>query len=369
MRAGAAREMGLGPFPDITLADARERARKARRLLLDGIDPIEARRAQRASSALEGARALTFEQAAARYVAAHEAGWRSAIYRRSWRNMLANHAYPVMGAVGVAGIDTAIVLKVLEPIWTTKPRVASQLRGQLEAVLDWCKARGYREGDNPAAWRGHLAKLLPSPHKVRRVRHHPAMPLAELPRFVAELRLREGVSARALEFAILTAARSGEVLGACWPEIDLTSKLWAVPAERMKGGRAHRVPLADRALELLAALPREGAGRGFIFFGGNAHRPLNKMALSNALKIVAGDGCTVHGFRSTFRDWAAERTSFPRDVVEAALAHQVESASEAAYFRSDLFEKRRRLMADWAKYCSKLPAEDAKVVEIRRGRS
>jgi integrase len=359
MRSGTAREMGLGPYPDITLADARERARTARRLLLDGTDPIEARRAERAISALEGARALSFEQAAEQYIAAHEAAWRNAVHRRQWKSTLTTYAFPVMGALPVSAIDTAVVLKVLEPIWKAKPETASRLRGRIENVLDWATAREYRRGNNPARWRGHLDKLLPSKSKLRSVRHHPAMAYADIPNFSCELRGRDSISARALEFAILTAARTGEVIGAKWAEIDIKGKVWTVPAERMKARREHRVPLSNRALDILTALPRERGG-DYLFPGGKIHRPLSNMALAELLKGMDGNGHTVHGFRSSFRDWAAERTSFAREVVEAALAHTIESRVEAAYRRTDLFGKRRGLMEQWAKFCSQAkPAEHA----------
>jgi integrase len=263
----------------------------------------------------------------------------------------------------LADVDTGMVLKALEPIWATKPETASRVRGRIEAVLDWSKARGYREGENPARWRGHLDKLLPARRKVRKVEHHAALPYAELPTFMADLRKREGIGARALEFAILTAARTGEVIGATWAEIDLETRLWTIPADRMKGRRQHRVPLSDRAIEILAALPRI-QGNEFVFPGARDGKPLSNMAMLKTLERMGRDDLTSHGFRSSFRDWAAETTGYPGDLVEMALAHVVSNATEAAYRRGDMFDKRRRLMDDWAAYCA-APPRQGKVLPMR----
>jgi integrase len=355
---GRTRQMGLGAADTFTLADARERARQARKLVADGIDPIEARRQQRMAAKLDTARAISFRQAAEKYIGSHKAGWKNAKHAKQWPTTLEAYAYPIIGALPVAAFDTALTLKVLEPIWTKKPETAKRTRGRIEAILDWAAARGYRNGENPARWRGHLDKLLPSPRKVRAVRHHPALPYAELPAFMAELRAREqGLSARALEFTILTAARTGETIGATWDEFDLKEKIWTVPAVRMKGGKDHKVPLCDPALEMLETLPRE-CGNKFVFAGTSKGAALSNMAMLELLKGMRL-GFTVHGFRSTFRDWAAERTNYPREVVEAALAHTIENKVEAAYRRGDLFEKRRRLMRDWARYCASRPIENA----------
>lgn len=350
-RDGKARQMGLGPVSLVSLADARERARDARRILLDGEDPIEARNAERLAAKIEAAKGMTFEQCAEKYIATHEAAWRNEKHRAQWRNTLKRYANPKIGGLPVSAIDTALVLKVLEPIWGKKPETASRLRGRIEAVIDWATAREYRAGDNPARWRGHLDKLLPSKRKLRSVRHHTAIPYEELPAFMARLRRSEFVSAYALEFTILTAARTGEVIGALWPEIDTAAKIWTVPASRMKAGREHRVPLSDRAVELLEALPRED-DNDHVFIGARKGAGLSNMAM---LELVKGAGFTVHGFRSTFRDWAAETTAYPNHVVEMALAHLIGDKVEAAYRRGDLFEKRRRLMRDWATYCAKTP--------------
>lgn len=346
---GRARHMGLGSYTLLTLAEAREKARNARRLILEGIDPLEAKAARRQADRLEKARSVSFTQCAESYIAAHGAGWRNPKHRAQWRSTLATYAYPVMGELAIASVDTGIVLKALEPIWTTKPETADRVRGRIESILDWAKVRGYRDGENPARWRGHLDKLLPAKRKMRRVKHHTALPYAEVPAFMQELRLREGLGARALEFAILTAARTSEVIGARWSEIGLDAAMWTIPAERMKALREHRVPLSDAVIDLLKQLPREGE---WVFPGGREGKPLSNMALLETLRRMGRGDLTAHGFRSSFRDWAAERTAFPSEVVEMALAHAVSSKVEAAYRRGDLFEKRRHLMQDWANFCS-----------------
>ena len=350
-RDGKARQMGLGPCALVTLAEARAKAVEARKALLEGYDPLEAKAARRANARLEAAKGLTFRDCAEQMISSHEAAWKNLKHRAQWRSTLATYCYPAFGELPVANVDTGLVLKSIEPIWTAKPETAGRVRGRIEAVLDWAKARGYRDGENPARWRGHLDKLLPNRRKVRSVRNHPALPHAELPGFMAELRSRQSVSARALEFAILTAARTSEVIGATWPEIhDIAAKVWTIPAERMKAGKEHRVPLSERAVELLTALPRED-NNPFVFVGGRAGKPLSNMAMLELLRgMRPGSGYVPHGFRSTFRDWVAEQTSYSSEVVEMALAHAIESKVEAAYRRSDLFDKRAHLMRDWAFY-------------------
>jgi integrase len=359
MLRGKAREMGLGSLNAISLQQARGKALDCRRLRQEGIDPIDARRAAREQTVLEAAKAITFKSAAADYVKRHRAGWHNGKHAAQWEATLATYAEPIIGGLSVQAIDTGLVLKVLEPIWTAKPETASRLRGRIESILDWAKARGYRQGENPARWRGHLDKLLPAPAKVRRIKPHAALPYADLTDFMTPLRTQEGVAARALEFAILTAARTGEVIGARWGEIDLAAKLWAVPADRMKARKEHRVPLSPRALEILSEIKPAACNgepsdtnRQFIFSGGKPGQPLSNMALLMLLRRMGRDDLTVHGFRSTFRDWAAERTNFPSEVPEMALAHAVGDKIEAAYRRGDLFEKRARLMNDWAKFCN-----------------
>jgi integrase len=348
MLHGKARQMGLGPVHTITLAMARDKALECRRLLLEGIDPIEKRRAGRDEALIASAKGITFKECAERYIAAHEPGWRNSKHASQWKATLATYAYPLFGSLPVAAVDIGLILKALEPIWSTRAETAGRVRGRIESVLDWATARGYRKGENPARWRGHLDKLLPSRRKVAKVKHHAALPYSELPGFLTPLRSQEGIAARALEFTILTAARTGETIGATWAEIDLVGQVWTVPADRIKGGRAHRVPLSGRAIRILAEVPREG---DYVFPGGKKGKPLSNMALLQTLRRMKRDDLTSHGFRSTFRDWAAETTAYPNEVVEMALAHVIESKAEAAYRRGDLFEKRRRLMADWAMYC------------------
>jgi len=365
MRDGKAHEMGLGPLHTIGLKAARERAANRRRELLDGIDPLRQRQSERQAAQLEAAKAMTFKECAERYIGAHKAGWRSPKSLAAWESTLAGDVYPVFGKLPVQAIDTALVMKAIEPIWSKKPETAGRIRGRIEAILDYATVRGWRQGENPARWRGHLEKLLPKKAKVRAVEHHPALPFAEIPVFMETLRHEGGTAARALEFAILTAARTGEVIGARKPEIDRQAKLWTIPGERMKGGREHRVPLTDAALAIVDRLHQENPESEFVFAGGKAGRPLSNMAMRVLLRRMKRDDLTVHGFRSTFRDWAAERTNFQNEVIEMALAHAVGDKVEAAYRRGDLFQKRERLMAAWAGYCDSTPAAGA-VVPMRR---
>jgi integrase len=346
--------MGLGPLRDVSLAEARAAAAKCRKMLLAGIDPLEARRSEKMKAKLDSVSGTTFRQCAERYIASHQAAWKNPKHRQQWSNTLVAYAYPVFGEISVGAVDTGLVIKALEPIWTTKPETASRLRGRIESVLDWAKARGYRQGENPARWRGHIDHLLPPRRKVRAVNHHAALPYAEMHDFMHELRRREGIAARALEFVILTAVRTGEAIGARWDEI--AGDVWTIPAERMKSGREHRVPLSDAALELLAALPREG---DYLFGGARPNTHLSNMALLAVLRRLDRADLTTHGFRSTFRDWVAERTNYPRDIAEAALAHAISDKTEAAYRRGDALDKRRRLMAEWARYCAEpIPTGD-----------
>ena len=362
MRDGAAHKMGLGPLHTVSLADARQRAADARRKLLDGIDPIAHRDTQRAAAKLEAAKAMTFEQCAEKYIAAHSGSWRNEKHRAQWGSTLRTYVYPIIGALPVAAIDTGLVLKVIEPIWNEKPDTAGRVRGRIEAVLSWATVREYRTGDNPARWRGHLDNVLPKRSKVRPVKHHEALPYVEIPAFIAELQSKKVVSAAALEFTILTAVRTSEAIGAKWSEFDLAGKVWTVPGIRMKSGREHRVPLSPRALEILSALPREGQ---FVFLGAKVGKPLSNMAMLELVRGMRGNGLTVHGFRSTFRDWAADRTSYANHVVEMALAHTVKDAVEKAYRRGDLFEKRARLMAEWADFCQTPVSPAENVVSLR----
>ena len=346
---GRVREMGLGSCLTVSLAEARDRALECRKLRERDIDPIEAREAAKQEAALERARALKFKDAAAAYMAAHRAAWKNDKHVAQWSATLQTYAYPVIGDLPVQAIDTTLVMKVIEPIWSTKPETAGRLRGRIESILDWATVRGYRRGDNSARWRGHLEKLLPARSKVRKIAHHAALPYAALPVFMAALREQDGVAARALEFTILTAARTGETIGASRDEFDLCEKIWSMPAERMKAGKEHRVPLSKRAVDIVA--DTHNTDEHFVFPGARRGKPLSNMAMLKLLGRIGRDDLTVHGFRSTFRDWASERTNFPSEVVEMALAHAIESKTEAAYRRGDLFEKRRKLMEAWAAYC------------------
>jgi integrase len=336
------------------------------------LDPIDARKVERAQRALEAAKTLTFREAAAKYIASHQAGWKNPKHALLWKNTLATYAEPVMGDLSVQAIDTGLVLRVLEPIWRTKPETASRVRGRIEAILDWAKVRGLRQGENPTQWRGHLEHILPAKLKVRRVKHHAALPYAELPNFMATLRAQEGTGARALEFTILTVARTCETLGATWNEVNASERLWAVPPERMKAGKEHRVPLSARALAILneAKSARTSESR-FVFPGGRRGKPLSNMAMTTVLRRMVRDDVTVHGFRSTFRDWAAERTNFPSEVLEMALAHAVSDKVEAAYRRGDLLAKRHLLMAQWETYCTtpKATMRAGRAVIPMRGRT
>ena len=363
-KAGRLREMGLGAVHSLGLAVARKRATECRKLRLDGQDPIEERQAGRLKAKLDAARSMTFQQCAEAFVSAHKASWKNAKHTAQWTSTLATYAYPFFGKLSVHTIDVGLVLKALGPIWHTKTETASRLRQRIEAVLDWATASGHRQGDNPARWRGHLDKLLPQRGRVQKVQHHAALPYAEAGAFMAKLREQESTSALALEFLILTAARTGEVIGATWDEIDLNECVWTIPAHRMKAGKEHRIPLSKPALAILKRLPKDNRD-GFVFPGGKTSKPLSNMALLALLARMGRTDLTVHGFRSTFRDWAAERTNFPREVAEQALAHSLRDKVEAAYRRGDLFEKRRHLGEAWAKFCAQ-PISAGAVISITR---
>jgi integrase len=340
--AGRRRDMGLGPYPEITLARAREKALEARRLVKEGIDPMDARRR---------AKVLTFQAAAESLIESKRPGWRNAKHAAQWTATLTTYVYPKLGAMDVKAIDTRAVLDVLRPIWTTKAETASRVRQRVEAVLDYAAALGLRAGENAARWKGHLDHLLPAPSKVKQVEHHAALDWREAPSFLAELAKREGVAAKALAFAILTAARSGEVRGMTWAEVDDADGIWTVPAARMKAGKEHRVPLTPAARALLG----ERSAPAALVFPAPADlaKPLSDMTLTAVLKRMGRADLTAHGFRSTFRDWSGETTAHPREVIEAALAHQLKNKAEAAYARGDLFVKRRRLMDDWAAFLAR----------------
>jgi integrase len=388
MLAGKAREMGLGPAGEppkaVSLALARERTAECYALLREGRDPIEARQEAKRVAEAEAARAAvnSFRAVAEAMISAREAAWRNTKHRQQWRSTLATYAYPVIGDMAVAAVGTEEVLRVLRPIWTEKPETASRLRGRVERVLAYAKTLQLRGGENPAAWRGHLSEALASPRQLKTTQHHPALPWQQMSDFMAQLRGREGLSARALEFTILTAARSGETLGARWREVDLDAGVWNVPATRMKMKREHRVPLSPAVLTLLrAVLPLSNGPESFVFPGQNRGRGLVAMATRDLLERMnrqaegepprwrdgrTGESITTHGFRSAFRDWCGEASHHPPDLAEAALAHINRDKTEAAYARGDLFAKRAVLMADWAAFCAGLPAE---VVAMQAARS
>ena len=350
--AGKTRDAGLGSYPTVSLIRAREAARRYRELVAAGVDPIETRRRDREAARVVSVKAMTFEQCARAFIASHASAWRSARQPRLWSATLADYVYPVMGRLPVGAIDTALVLKVLEPIWSEKPETASRVRARIERVLDWAKVRGYREGENPARWRGHLDHLLPNWRKVRAVTHHAAMPYRDIATLMEKLRADPTAGAHALEFLILNATRTSEALGARWDEFDLEQKMWTIPAARMKTGREHRVPLSARAIAILKEMAKIRHNE-FVFPGNKEGRSIARMVLLNLVNRLAPD-VTVHGFRSTFRDWSAEATNFPREAAELGLAHAVGDAVERAYARGDLLEKRRKLMEAWATYCGRV---------------
>jgi integrase len=368
MRDGVEHWAGIGPLHTIDLPMARERARAMRVLLLDGRDPLEERRKEKAARALEAAKSMTFKQCAEEYIDQNESGWKNRKHATQWVSTLQTYVFPKIGNLPVNAIDTGLVLRVLEQrveaglgspagtLWATRQVTAMRVRGRIESVLAWATVRGFRQGDNPAARKNHLQHALADKGKAAKVNHHAALPYAQIPEFMQALRAQEGIAARCLEFVILTSARTQAALGAKWDEINLDSGTWTVPAERMKAGKAHKVPLAPAVVELLKALPRE-AGNGFCFVGARPGAALSHMALANVLRRMGrSNGATVHGFRSTFMDFCHDRTAFPKTVIDMALAHTVSDKVEAAYRRGDLFKKRAALMEQWAKYCASTPA-------------
>ncbi|WP_374435330.1 tyrosine-type recombinase/integrase [Inhella sp.] len=371
--AGKRRDIGLGAYPGVTLAAAREAAAKARDAIREGRDPLDERRVRRAELAAERAKALTFEQCAEAYIAAHKASWKNAKHRQQWGNTLAQWAYPTLGQLLVRDVDLPHVLAVFEQpanpadpegpsLWAGKTETATRLRGRIETILDWATVRKYRAGENPARWRGHLDKLLASPRKIAKVEHHAALPIDAVGAFMKRLRGMSGMGPLALQFVILTAARSGEVRGMAWAEVDMQGAVWTVPKERMKAGAEHRVPLSSAALELLRSVPRiDGAE---LVFPNSKGGMLSDMTLTAVMRRMGAEA-VPHGFRSTFRDWAAERTNYPREVAEMALAHTIGDKVEAAYRRGDLFEKRRRMMEDWAAFLA-IDAPAGEVIPMNR---
>ncbi len=361
VRGGKRTELGLGGGRDLGLKDARREATRLRTVLRDGGDPRTARAAVGSTDeepAVKAPPVITFKEAAEGYITANEAGWRNAKHRAQWRSTLQTYAYPQFGDERVSDVSTADVMAVLDPIWRVKPETASRLRGRIEAVIDNARARGWLTGENPARWRGHVANMLPKRSKVAKVKHHAALPWEKAPAFMVDLAGREAMAARALEFVILTAGRTGEIQGARWCEVDLTTNVWTVPGDRMKAGREHRVPLSPAAVAILnkvAALrpTTDINGEALIFPGARDSRPLSQMSMLMLLRRMDQSGITAHGFRSTFRDWCAEATEYPHEMAEIALAHTVSDKVEAAYRRGDMIEKRRQMMTAWAEYLGK----------------
>jgi integrase len=353
--------MGLGPLHSVALPEAREKASAQRAALLSGLDPIEAREEGNRRKALEAAKAVTFAQCAASYIESHKAGWRNDKHAEQWTNTIQTYAEPVIGALPVQDVDTGLILKILEPIWAKIPETASRVRGRIENILDWAKARGYRSGENPARWKGHLNQLLPALSKKHWVTHHKAMPFPEVGAFVSKLRALSYVSARCLEFTILTAARTSEAIKATREEFDLDNATWTIPASRMKAQKEHRVPLSPRAIEIVREMLK--LEQHYVFASTGKGKPISNMAMLTLLDRMDVK-VTVHGFRSSFRDWAAERTAFSHEVCELALAHTISNAAEAAYRRGDLFEKRGKLMSTWAEYIN-TPRTEGAVIPMR----
>jgi integrase len=358
---GRKREMGLGAVHTLNLVEAREKARECRKLLLQGVDPIEQRKQAHTAARLEQAKTVTFRQCGSDYIAAMESKWTNAKHRDQWSQSLEAFAYPTIGNLPVQAIDTALVVRVLQPIWESKRETASRVRGRIEAILDWATVREFRIGENPARWSGHLKHLFPA---VTKGEHHAALPYTEMPAFMAKLHADSSVQAHALAFLIFTAARLGEVREAVWPEIDFAARMWAVPAERMKAARLHRVPLCDAAMTILEQMQKLQR-TSYVFPGNRSDRPLGASTFNLLVKQLAGADVTIHGFRSSFRTWAAERTNYPREIAELALAHNVTSEVERAYMRSDMIEKRRQFMAAWAGFLAK-PQPEGRVLPIRR---
>jgi integrase len=371
-KPGDDRQIGIGPLDTISLAQARSVARECREQLLAGLDPIEEREKAKCKSAAATAKTITFAKAAETYIASHEAGWRNDKHRKQWTTSLKTYAYPVIGHLAVREIDIGLIMQVLQPMWTVKPETAGRVRGRIQRVLGWCKVNGYREGENPARWTDNLDQLLPARGKIRKVEPQPALPYEQIGAFMADLREQAGTAARALEFAILNAGRSGEVRGMRWDGNELAGNVWTCPAERMKGNREHRVPLTASALAVIERM-REQRRVVYVFPGEIKGEPLSDMALTEVIRRMndargaaglprwtdpsqGGRDVVPHGFRSTFRDWVSEETSFADYLGEAALAHAKGDKVEAAYKRGDVLAKRRHLMEAWASYCDSAPA-------------
>ena len=361
---GRTRKWGLGPLHAVSLADAKKRRDETSRMLDAGTDPREAKRAERRAkqiaAAVAEAKTITFDDAVTKYIAAHEAAWKSDKHSAQWRSTLRTYVSPHFGKLPVSAIDTGMIMRVLEPIWTTKTETAGRVRGRIERVLDWAKVHGYRDGENVARWHGRLDKLLPARSKIAKVEHHPALHYSQVPVFLTDLRKREAIAARAMEFCILTATRTSEIIEATWDEFDIPNRLWTIPAERMKGGVLHKVPLSNRAVAIIEAMRQISTGK-FVFPGHRPGRALSNMAMLTVLRRMKRDDTTVHGFRSSFRDWATELAKIREVVAEAALAHTPKDKTEKAYRRATYLDERVRVMQRWAAYCGR-PVTTGKVI-------
>lgn len=360
---GKSKEMGLGSFTSFTLAEARKRATENRQLLVDGIDPLSFKQRTIRNQRISEQNVITFDKAAERFIESNSAQWRNPKHTDQWRNTLSTYASPIIGSLPVSEVTTPLVLRILQPIWNEKTETATRLRGRIEKILNWARAQGFRTGDNPATWRGHLSEALPNPSKVAKKRNYAALPWPEMGSFMRDIRIMEGSAALAVELVILTATRTNEVFNAAWSEFDLATGVWTIPKERMKMFREHRVPLSPAALAVLEKAKKGSKDSSFVF-PGRKKGSLSNMAGLQLLKRMERTDLTIHGMRSTFRDWCAEATSFPKDVVEMSLAHAIENKTEAAYRRGDLLEKRRVLINEWADYCNKI-AVVATVSHIR----
>ena len=366
-KAGKERRHGLGSYPTITLEAARKAAEFCRQLRTDGHDPIDYKKDIETKRQLEAAKKVTFKECAIAYINAHQAGWKNRKHEQQWRNSLATYAYPIIGHLSVQDIEVNLVMNVLEPIWYTKTETASRVRQRIENIIDWAKVRKYRTGENPARWRGHLDKLLPKPTKVQKVKHFPAMPYDDLPEYFQRLRMKETIAAKALAFNILTATRSNETREAKWNEIDLETAIWTIPAERMKADKEHRVPLTPECLALLNEVKPFNVDD--LVFPGSYKKNKKRKGITDAALLKhlqkTHPALTAHGFRSSFRDWCAEKTNFPSELAESALAHTIKDATQAAYERGDKFDKRRKLMSAWDLFCIK-GSKSSDVIPINR---
>lgn len=363
MLDGKAREMGLGPIHEVTLSQARLDALDCKKMVREGIDPIEDRKQRLMNRKVANKPMPDFKDCAEKYMRAHSPSWRNAKHQQQWANSLTNHVYPKLGSMPVNTIERSHIMQVLDPIWRDKTETAKRIRGRIETVLSWATVQGFREGENPARWRGHLDNLLPKPSALKKEKHFAALPYQEIKSFMDELRQREANSANALRLIILTATRSSEARSATWSEFDLDKATWTIPAERMKAQKEHIIPLCKEAVELINALPHM-ASNDYLFAGVRSGKPLSDMVFAALMKRMGRTGITTHGFRSTFRDWAAEQTAFPREVIEAALSHKLKDKVEAAYFRSNLLDKRRELMDKWADYTQLPTIESGAVINL-----